>query len=51
MLIFLALAISMLYGAGFSVVDDPSGGYAQIGAVVVGLSWIGVGMLGRDHSS
>lgn len=50
-LVFIALAISMLYGAGFSVVDEPSGGYAQIGAVVVALGWIGVGVFGRDRSS
>lgn len=50
-LIFIALAVSMLYGAGFSVVDDPAGGYAQIGGVVVALGWIAVGVLGRDRSS
>lgn len=45
---FIALAVSMLYGAGFAVVDNPGGGYAQIGAVVVALGWIAVGMFGRD---
>ncbi len=48
-LVFVALAISMLYGAGFAVVDDPGGGYAPIGGVVVALAWIAVGMFGRDQ--
>lgn len=45
---FIALAISMLYGAGFAVVSDPGDGYAQIGGVVVALGWIAVGVFGRD---
>ena len=47
-LVFIALAASMLYGAGFAVIDDPAGGYAAIGAVVVALLWIACGMFGRD---
>ncbi len=48
-LAFVALAISMLYGVGFAVFDDPPQGYAAVGAVVVALSWIAVGTFGRDE--
>lgn len=48
-LTFVALALSMLYGAGFAVVDDPGSGYAPIGGVVVALGWIAVGMFGRER--
>ena len=41
-LVFLALAISMLYGVGFTVVDESGDGYAAIGGVVVALAWIAV---------
>ncbi len=45
---FIALAITMLYGASFAVFDDTPKGYAAIGGVVVALSWIAVGVFGRD---
>ena len=47
---FIALAISMLYGAGFAVVDNPGDGYAAFGAVVVALAWIATGVFGKDAS-
>lgn len=50
-LFFLALAASMLYGAGFAVVDDPGTGYAAIGGVVVALCWVAVGVFGRDSAA
>lgn len=46
---FIALAISMLYGAGFAVFDETPRGYATLGAVVVALSWISIGFFGRDE--
>ncbi len=45
---FIALALSMLYGAGFAVIDDPADGYAAFGGVIVALAWIAVGVFGRD---
>jgi hypothetical protein len=45
---FIALAITMLYGASFAVFDETPQGYAAIGGVVVALSWIAVGVFGRD---
>ena len=49
---FIALALSMLYGALFVVVPDGSrGSYAVIGGVVVALAWISVGYFGRNDRS
>ncbi len=50
-LVFIALAVSMLYGVGFAVIDNPGGGYAAAGGVVVALAWIAVGLLGRDNKA
>ena len=47
---FFALAISMIYGVGFAVIDDASA-YAPIGGVVVALAWIAVGVFGREDGS
>ena len=47
---FIALAITMLYGASFAVFDETPQGYAAIGGVVVALCWIAVGVFGRDTS-
>lgn len=46
---FIALAITMLYGVGFAVVDDKSV-YAPVGGVIVALAWIAVGMFSRDRA-
>lgn len=45
---FIALAITMLFGVSFAVLDEKPTGYAAIGGVVVALSWIAVGVFGRD---
>jgi hypothetical protein len=45
---FIALAITMLYGASFALFDEAPKGYAAIGGVVVALTWIAVGVFGRD---
>ncbi|WP_129360936.1 MULTISPECIES: hypothetical protein [Micrococcaceae] len=53
-LVFVALAITILYGASFSVLQpDVPKGYAPIGGAVVALMWIAVGMFGhaRDRRS
>ena len=50
-MVFIGLAVSMLYGAGFAVFDEVPRGYAVIGAVVVALCWIAVGMFGRDRTA
>lgn len=47
---FIALAITMLYGVGFAVIDDRSV-YAPVGGVVVALAWIAVGMLPGRRSA
>lgn len=49
-LAFVALALSMIFGAGFTVVSASARpGYAVIGGVIVGLAWIAVGMFGRGE--
>ena len=45
---FIALAITMLYGASFALFDETPKGYAAIGGVVVALTWIAVGVFGRN---
>ncbi|MGG5258620.1 hypothetical protein [Phycicoccus avicenniae] len=48
-LAFVALAITMLFGVSFALFDGGAPrGYAAIGGVVVALSWIAVGVFGRD---
>lgn len=51
-LAFIALAVSMLFGAGFAAFgsDRPSW-YAPLGGVIVALTWIAVGYLGRDDEA
>ncbi|MFV0406531.1 MAG: hypothetical protein ACK5LN_06875 [Propioniciclava sp.] len=45
-LAFVAVVITVLYAVGFAVwtVDDA---YTVVGAIVVLLAWIGVGVLGK----
>ncbi len=50
-LTFAALALSMLYGAGFAVFDDVPRGYAALGGVLVALAWISIGFFGRDDGA
>lgn len=47
---FIALAITLLYGASFALFDPTPKGYASIGGVVVALAWIAVGVFGRNES-
>jgi hypothetical protein len=46
---FAALAITLLYGAGFALFDEAPDGYAAVGGVVVALAWIAVGVFGRNE--
>lgn len=48
-LAFVALAITMLYGASFALFDEVPQGYAAIGGVFVALAWISVGVFGQDE--
>ena len=49
-LVFLALAITMLYGAGFAIIGDGARtGHAAVGGVVVALMWMATGMFGRPE--
>lgn len=51
-LAFIALVISMLYGVGFAVIGDGARQtYAVIGAVIVAIAWIAVGVFARDSSN
>lgn len=48
---FVALAITLVYGASFALFEDGAPrGYAAIGGVVVALAWIAVGVFGRDDA-
>lgn len=48
-LAYIALVITILYGAGFALVGDGSRTvYAALGAAIVAIGWISVGMLGKD---
>ena len=47
-LAFLALAVTLLYGAGFALFDQAPRGYAAVGGVVVALAWVAVGVFSRD---
>lgn len=49
-LAFIALAATMLYGAGFAVFSPVPGAYAAIGGVVVALIWMSVGMFGKAET-
>ncbi|MBD2763170.1 hypothetical protein IEE91_11750 [Kocuria sp. cx-455] len=46
-LAFFALVITILYGAGFAAFDT-SQAYAALGGALVAISWIAVGVFGRD---
>ena len=48
---FIALAVTMIYGVSFVVIDGDKGKYAVIGGVVVALMWIAVGRFGKDDTS
>lgn len=48
-LAYLALVVTIIYGGLFAVIgEDIRTSYAVIGAIVVAISWITVGMLGKD---
>jgi len=47
-LAFISLAITLLYGVGFTLFETPPDAYASIGAVVVVLSWIAIPVFGKD---
>ena len=46
---FIALAITILYGAGFAAFDPRPDAYAAVGGAVVALAWIAVGVFGKDE--
>lgn len=50
-LTFITLALSMLYGISVGVFADARGWLAPLGAVVVALAWIAVGMFGKSDKS
>ena len=45
---FIALAVTILYGAGYAVFNPVTAGYAAGGGAVVALLWIAVGVFGKD---
>ncbi|SNC72452.1 hypothetical protein SAMN05445756_1850 [Kytococcus aerolatus] len=46
-LLFLAIAVTIMYGVGFTAIDWSA--YASVGAGVVTVAWVAYGMLGRDE--
>lgn len=47
-LVFIALAVTMLFGAGFAAFGgNVPTAYPMLGGPIVGLAWIAVGMFGR----
>lgn len=47
---FVAIAVSLVYGLGFALVTDGARtAWAVTGAAVVSITWLAVGMLGRDE--
>lgn len=49
-LVFIALAISIIFGLTVAVADDRSV-IAPVGGGIVALAWIAVGVFGRDAES
>lgn len=48
-LAYLALVLTIIYGGLFAIIGDGARTtYAAIGAIVVSIAWISVGMLGKD---
>lgn len=48
-LAYIALVITIIYGGLFAVIGDSQRTtYAAVGAIVVAIAWVSVGMLGRD---
>lgn len=48
-LVFIALAITIFYGVGFAAFDTGRA-YAVLGAALVTVSWIAVGVFGQDDA-
>lgn len=48
-LVFIALALSMIYGVLFAVIDGDKTTYAVVGGVIVALAWVAVGMFGNNR--
>lgn len=50
-LTYIALVLSIIYGGLFAVISsDNRGTYAAIGAIIVAIAWVSVGLLGRDDT-
>lgn len=47
-LAFIAIAVTILYGVTVGVSGDARGVVAPVGAGIVAIMWIAVGMLGKD---
>jgi hypothetical protein len=48
---FIALALSILYGVGFTVIDgDARSGYAAVGGAIVAIAWIATGVFGKPDA-
>lgn len=49
-LAYAALVLTIIYGGLFAVIgDDARTTYAAIGAIVVAIAWVSVGILGKDE--
>lgn len=51
-LAYIALVITIIYGGLFAVIGEGQRTtYAAVGAIVVAIAWVSVGMLGRDNDA
>lgn len=49
---YIALILTIIYGGLFAVIPDANRTpYAVIGAIVVAIAWVSVGMLGKDEET
>lgn len=49
---YIALVLTIIYGGLFAVIpDDNRTGYAAIGAIIVAIAWVTVGVLGKDDDT
>lgn len=48
---YIALVLTIIYGGLFAVIgSDNRTTYASIGAIVVAIAWVSVGILGKDDT-
>lgn len=48
---FIALAVTILFGVGFAILDPVPTAYTVGGGAVIAILWIAVGVFGKDETS